>query len=320
MIPKPVVSVIVPAKDAGPMLAEALASVRDQTFDSWEVLVVVDLGHDDDSVEVARPFTEGDPRFRIVSQRGRGVSAARNEGILQAAGEWIAFLDADDLWLADKLSRQLEEARRAPGTDFVFTNYVESRDGVEIGVRYRSARKLPTGSCLPRLVFGDLFGTSTVLVKRELLDRAGLFDTTLAAAEDWDLWLRMAELGWHPAGILEPLVRYRLWSGNASRQVLRTAETDVRVLEERGRLCTLPELAAPYRKSVALARGKLELVRALRGTPHDPGALAPAALRAWRHSPTRLKWLLWYLAAAWPPLLGGRATRERVRRRIEARL
>ncbi len=316
--PEPVVSVVVPAFNAGAVLADALASARQQTFREIEV-IVVDDGSTDDTADVARRFEREDARFALVSQRNGGVSAARNAGMGHARGEWVAFLDADDEWFPEKLARQLEEARRCPRADFLFSNYVERRDGVDVGLRYRSSRKLPRGSCLPRLLFADLFGTSTVVVRRDLLDRAGSFDPSLAAGEDWDLWLRMAESGWSPLGVEEPLVRYRLWSGNATRETLRMAEAALRVLETRGARCTVPELATPYRQAAALARGNLELARARRELREDAAALAPAAWRAWRHYPRRAKWLLWCLAALWPPLLGGRATREAVRRRIEAK-
>ncbi len=296
---KPVVSVIVPVRNGELLLAEALTSVRDQTFARLEA-ITVDDGSTDGSADVARRFCREDPRFRLVSLGGAGVSAARNEGIRHASGEWIAFLDADDLWFPQKLARQMEEVRKEPRADFLFSNYVEWRDGVDFRVRYASERKLPRGACLPRLVYSNLFGTSTVMVRRELLDRAGHFDTMLTAAEDWDLWLRMAETSWHPVGIQEPLVRYRLWSGNASKQTLRTAESDLKVLDRRAAQCTVPALIAPYREAAAIARGNLEFAWARRLFEENPGALASAALRAWRHYPKRLKWLLWYLAASWP--------------------
>jgi hypothetical protein len=169
------------------------------------------------------------------------------------------------------------------------------------------------------LIRFNLLGTATVMVKQDLLSRVGPFDQELRLAQDWDMWLRLAEAGCRPWRIREPLARYRVWDGNASRQTLRMAHATVRVLEKRLAYCQDDTWRPAYRRSLAVARGNLEIAAVRPLIDAHPESLSPATLRAWRAYPWRLRWLVWYAALRWPALLGGHVLEHAIHRTIKAR-
>jgi len=295
----PRVSIIVPAYNVELFLAEALASVQQQTFREFEV-IVVDDGSTDRTSEIARQFVEKDARFILLRQPNAGPAAACNVALKQARGEWIAFLGADDVWLPEKLTAQLDLLEQEPHANLLFTDYFLWNGQSDCGRRYGDPDKFPNGDVGRRLIFFDLFGTSTVMIKREILDVVGPFDVELLLAEDWDLWLRIAERGLCAKGVRQPLTRYRVWPGSASRNTLLMREANVLVLEK---ALTRPQRAAwrrAYKRSLQIARGNLEFTRVRPLIETQPKAVPAAALRAWLHCPTRLKWLLWYFMTLWP--------------------
>lgn len=317
MTSQPLISIVIPAFNAASVLGGALRSVQQQQYPHFQA-VVVDDGSADGTAKVARPFVEQDRRFALLQQPNRGVSAARNAGVAAACGEWIAFLDADDLWLANKLARQVQCLHDSPDANFIFSNYYVWDGQRDLRLRYADRKHFPMGDFTHRLIGFNLLGISTVMVRRDLLSRVGLFDSDLDPAEDWDMWLRLAEAGCRARGIREPLARYRIWPGSASNQSLRMAQATVRVLHARLAQCSLSTWRRAYRRSLAVARGRLEFaaIRPLLDT--HPESLPLAAFRAWRACPWRLKWLAWYVAVRWPGVLGGTFLTERVHRKIKA--
>ncbi len=186
----PGVSVVIPACNAGQFIAEAIDSVLAQTFTDFEV-IVVDDGSTDDTREVVARFT--DPRLRYVYQDHAGVSAARNAGIRRAQGRYIAFLDADDWWLPEKLALQVQLLESRPEVGLVYCGAYRVRNGRIISkfrARYR-------GDVFePLLVRGNekvMAGSaSAVIIRKECLEQVGGFDEDCFAAEDWEMWLRLA--------------------------------------------------------------------------------------------------------------------------------
>ena len=295
----PRISIIIPAYNVEPFLAETLASVQQQTFHDFEV-IVVDDGSTDLTGEVAQRFAEKDERFILLRQKKVGECVARNVALERVRGEWIAFLDADDVWLPEKLAAQLDLLKQEPNANLLFSDYFLWDGKNDFGRRYSDSRKFPDGDVGRRLIFFDLFGTSTVMIKREALDAVGLMDIELSAAPDWDLWLRIAERGLCSKGVRQPLARYRLWSGNVSRNIIRMCESNVLILEK---ALARPQRAAwrrDYKRSLQIARGNLELAKVRPLIETQPKAVPAAALRAWLHCPIRIKWLLWYFATLWP--------------------
>jgi GT2 family glycosyltransferase len=203
------VSVVIPSRDRGPFLATAVGCALGQVGVRAEVIVV-----DDGSL---RPVAPGgrDGREPVVLRHPepRGVSAARNTGIARAAGEWIAFLDDDDVWAPTKLARQLAGAADS-GRQWAYAGYVDVDGDLRLtgGTPPPEPDEVVAGLATHNAVPGS---ASNVVVRSALLRRAGGFDESLSVHEDWDLWTRLAQAG-PPACVPEPLVALRWHAGNTS--------------------------------------------------------------------------------------------------------
>lgn len=206
------VSVIVPAYNAQPFLARAIGSVERQTFTDFEV-VVVDDGSTDATAEIAGGFGS----VRYVRQDHLGEAAARNRGLDEAGGEFVAFLDADDEWLPEKLARQLEFMGRLRST-FSYTDSYVVRDGRR--ERYSALARPHHGEILEPLIddwLDQAFITNnTVVASRELLQSVGGFESGLPTGSnaDYGLWLKLALRGTRFDYLGEPLALY--YRGHAS--------------------------------------------------------------------------------------------------------
>jgi glycosyltransferase involved in cell wall biosynthesis len=200
----PDVSIVIPTQNRRGLLRLTLTSALRQRDVEFEVIVVDDGSTDGTSRDVTGL---ADPRARLVRRERRvGMGAARNAGIAEARGSWIAFLDDDDLWAPDKLHRQLEEATTA-GRGWVYAGDVN----VDSNLRVVSGAPPPT----PEQVMANLprynsvpTGSSNVVVHADLLGEAGRFDPSLRRIADWDMWIRLARVG-PPACVSLPLVAYR---------------------------------------------------------------------------------------------------------------
>jgi glycosyltransferase involved in cell wall biosynthesis len=209
----PHVSVIIPAYNAEAFIVDTVNSVLNQTFQDLEI-IVVDDGSKDGTVAALAQFGG---HVRVHQQANGGVARARNTGVSLATGTWIAFLDADDLWMPQKLERQLSIAS-APMS---FT------DRLNIGARgdLPELQSLSTPMCggdlfVPLMREGNFITNTSVMIKRELFEKLGGFYTGLNGTEDWDLWIRVAErneIGFVP----EPLVKYRFHEASISRNYAR---------------------------------------------------------------------------------------------------
>ncbi len=206
----PLVSVIIPVHDLEECICEAVDSVLGQTHRRLE-LILVDDGSTDRSREIIARCQRQDPgRVRALFREHAGAAAARNAGIDAAAGEWIAFLDGDDIWKANKLEAQLEVVRRDPRTNLVST-------AAEVIGRGRPlARAVPEGRDIKRdlLRQGCFIILSSVLVRKELL-RDARFDEGLLGAQDLDLYMRLPDPV-HYRFLPEPLILYRVRPGSIS--------------------------------------------------------------------------------------------------------
>lgn len=204
MLAKVGVSAVLPAFQGASTLRAALDSVLGQRPAPDEVLVVDD-GSTDRTAEIAAELAAADPRVRLHRQPNAGPSAARNAGVALATGPWIAFCDADDEWLPGKLALQLRVAEAHPAAALIAGDWLRT-----------AASPPPTAAPAPPVSVLDYrqvlvlnrFQTSTVLVRKQLLEAAGGFLPELDGAEDWDMWLRCARLG-PLVKIDAPLVVYR---------------------------------------------------------------------------------------------------------------
>lgn len=207
----PEISVVIPAYNAADTLPQTLASLSAQTFADFEA-IVIDDGSRDDTAERARAC--GDPRIRVLSIPNGGVAAARNRGIDETRSELVAFLDADDLWLPDKLALQMEALRAHPGAGICVTSATRiDRDSRPIGpTLFRDPVDVTEALLLDSMIVGCI---SSGLVRRSLLEQVGGFNPSFSQCADWDLWLRLSLVGRFVA-LAEPLVQYRSHTGNMS--------------------------------------------------------------------------------------------------------
>ena len=205
------ISVVIPTYNHAHFLGDAIASVLQQSYTKLEVLVVDD-GSTDQSEAVAGAFT--DDRLRYLRQPNRGLSGARNTGILAARGEYIALLDADDFWAPTYLARVHAALAMAQHWGAVHTGmrFVNSKGEA---LPQPGVATVPADQMYERLIDGEFFAPSAVLVRRACFREVGLFDETLRASEDWDMWLRVAR-HYHFGGITEPLLNYRVHGSNMS--------------------------------------------------------------------------------------------------------
>lgn len=222
----PAISVVLPTRNRPRFLREAVGSVLGQCLRPAEV-VVVDDG-DGGAAEVVRSVAGSGPRVLVLAGPGRGPAAARNLGVAAAQGDLIAFLDDDDLWRPEKLARQARWFERWPGLGALGTGCVRSSDPMighctRLG-RARGPRRVSRGD----LLHANRLVLSSVVVRRECLEEYGGFDESLPLAQDWDLWLRVAER-WQVAALPEPLTGYRLHPEQRTRdqRAMRRWEAEV---------------------------------------------------------------------------------------------
>jgi glycosyltransferase involved in cell wall biosynthesis len=183
--PTPLVSVIIPTFNRLDLLKRAIASIQEQSYQHWE-LIVVDDGSTDGTSAWLKHYV---PTSRQIQQDNQGVSAARNHGVEIAHGQWIAFLDSDDAWAPTKLEDQMKALAEEPHYRFCHTDEIWIRRGRRVNPmnKHRKWGGYIYEHCLPRCCISP----SSVLMHRLLWDESQGFDESLAACEDYDLWLRI---------------------------------------------------------------------------------------------------------------------------------
>jgi glycosyltransferase involved in cell wall biosynthesis len=230
------VSIIVPAFNAAPFIGDALASVLRQTYPHWET-VVVDDGSTDGTraaVEARMPAFQG--RLRYLYQENRGVSAARNTAIRACRGEFIALLDADDIWLDNRLERGVNTLDQHPDAGLVHAQVMRiDRAGALIGKPPSPPEKYLSGR-IARHIYARRAHllAPTILFRRRCLEVAGYFDESFSATEDRDLWFRIAR-SFPVAYLSEVLAWYRVSPNSLSREWERSRDAQLQFLEKHRR-------------------------------------------------------------------------------------
>ena len=217
---------VIPAYNVAQFIEKTLDSVFAQTYPRFEV-VVIDDGSTDETPAIVKPYLER-PEMVYVRQENGGVSNARNNGIKTASGEYIAFLDGDDVWHPEKLSRQM--AAMGPHmwshTDSYFVGESETGD-----VKHGDLEEKTEGYAFEALLICNTLTTSTVIVKKAALEAVGPFSTHYRALEDWDLWLRLAKQ--YPLIYLdEPLTDYLIHAHSSTRNHRKTREYHEQFIEQ----------------------------------------------------------------------------------------
>jgi glycosyltransferase involved in cell wall biosynthesis len=213
----PEISIIIPAYNAERTIEETIQSVQQQTFQDFE-LIVIDDGSNDRTKELVQNIQ--DERLQIFSYENGGLPVARNRGISHASGEFVAFLDADDLWTPDKLELQLAVLKQHPeaGVAYSWTYFMD--------VNAQKARSfLPSpqyafaGNVYAQLLVSDFIHSgSNTLIRKQAIEAVGGFDPALKSCEDWDYWLRIAA-SWHFVVVPKYQIMYRRTSGAMSSKV-----------------------------------------------------------------------------------------------------
>lgn len=202
----PVFSVVVPSYNRAAMLRSALSTVRAQSFSEWECLIVDDASRDE-TPAVLEEFKH-DARIRALrNEKNLGMNGSRNRAIAGARGEFVTFLDSDDLWLPKRLAAFEARAKRSPEAGFIFSNAFVWRYGRLIGLLFDPARKIPEGVVPGHYAIGDAqlpYVTTNVAIRREHFQKLGAFKTEMRTL-DTELFARFLAAGVPVASICEPL-------------------------------------------------------------------------------------------------------------------
>ncbi|MFA5145949.1 MAG: glycosyltransferase [Candidatus Omnitrophota bacterium] len=219
---KELVSVIIPAYNCARYISEALDSVFYQTYRDFEV-IVIDDGSTDGTIDILKKYAAEHPgKMSCIYQKNSGPGKARNRGIKEARGEYVAFLDSDDIWLPEKLKAQLDFFKKEPSLALVHSDFMYfNNSGITKKSEFSStAKRNFSGSAFYPLVKENFIRTSTVVVKKIVLEVLGAFDEDFFMSEDYDLWLRIAKV--HDIGYVnDRIVNVRQHADHISRRDIR---------------------------------------------------------------------------------------------------
>lgn len=266
MADKPLVSIIIPAYNVADYIQETLASVFEQSLKNIEIILVNDGS--DDTEELENNIQASISRLTYITQNNSGAGAARNTGIRNATGQYIAFLDADDIWLPDYLEKQLKYLE-AGGYDVVSANALIIEHPIYTDITYRTLSPCSGDISIANLLnFNCSPITSGTVVKRSALDRFGYFDPNISRGQDFDLWLRIRLGGGKLISHNEVLVYYRYRTTGLTGSMLMEAERTqeiLRVVKEKYSFdkCDELVLAESMKKAdlfLKLTEGKIALI------------------------------------------------------------
>ena len=185
MIPR--ISVIIPAYNRANYLTEAINSVLSQTYRNFELIVVND-GSQDNTEEILKKYTG---KIKYFYQENNGVSSARNKGIDNSKGEFLCFLDSDDLWEKKKLEKQIDYFNKNVDVKICYTDEIWIRRGKR--VNQMKKHKKHSGNIFKMSLPLCIISASSVMIKKEVLSKVGFFDESFQVCEDYDLWLRISK-------------------------------------------------------------------------------------------------------------------------------
>lgn len=222
----PEVSVVICAYNAAPFIAETLESIFAQTYRNYEILVVND-GSTDQTDEAIAPYLE---RITYLKQANSGPGAARNAAFKYAQGRYVALLDSDDQWLPDYLETMLAQMHAAPEIDVLYPNAILFGTPQWEGKLFQDICPSTAPVTLEKFLTRECNVFISALFKREILAEVGWFDESLRGSEDFDLWLRMLQHGYHFAFLRTPLARYRKRDDSLSSSSTRYFQNVLRAL------------------------------------------------------------------------------------------
>ena len=251
----PKVDIIIPAYNQGDYLKESVESALAQTWENLEI-IIVDDGSTDDTAKVGRSFA--DPRVTYIYHDNKGLSGARNTGLGHSTGEYVSFLDSDDLFFPTKIQNLLSLFDQNPEIGLAAGDSTLIDDhGQPIGKTYGDGLpNNPTG-----WLQGNRFHVGAVLVKKEWLDKVEPFDESLRACEDWDMWLRLSIAGCKMAWLPEMVSMYRVHGQQMTRETMRMKSAMFSVLDK---TFSRDDLGESWRAEEAKARSSALIKAAAR--------------------------------------------------------
>lgn len=219
----PLISIIMPAYNAQQYISKTIESVISQTFTNWE-LIVIDDGSKDTTANIVKAFQNKDNRIKYYYQSNKKQAAARNLGIAHSKGEWIAFLDADDLWVPTKLEVQNDYLQSIDADVFFTGGYtIDENDSIVSDYKTISGKYLGS-DMYKKLYEWNPIPILSVIVKMNWIKKTGFQDEwqyIVQWCEDWDYWIRLSKMGATFFGIDEKLFMYRLNPEGTSRDELK---------------------------------------------------------------------------------------------------
>ena len=289
------VSIVIPAYNAARYLHAALESALNQTYRGDKEIIVVDDGSSDDTPAVVAACGG---QITYLRQDHRGPASARNRGLRRARGEFIAFLDADDLWRPEKLQRQMEIMRSRPDVGLVCCDFQRFTESGVFATSNKRLAEPASGWVFRELWQRNFISTPTVVLRRECLDAVGLFDEALSYGEDWHLWLRVAR-HFKVHYVDAPLVSVR-----CHPQSISAGDPDQRLAAHLATLDDLVRLFPDLAKSVRVRRSKAYFGNGWRHFAHGRRRLARQRFRqAMGENPGMARACV-YLAATYMPGVG----------------
>jgi len=219
------ITVIIPVYNGEKTIRETIESVLNQTYSNFELLVINDESTDS-TLDLLASIQ--DPRLKVFSYINAGVSASRNRGLSHASGEFIAFLDADDLWTPDKLEAQVKALQQNPQAAVAYSwfDYID-----ESGQFLRNGcRTTTSGDLYQEFLISQFFNISSSLIRTQALLEVGNFDESLTHGEDWDLFLRLAAR-YHFVAIPSVQISYRLSANSATSNLFKMEAEFLKVLD-----------------------------------------------------------------------------------------
>lgn len=212
------ISVIMRSYNQSGFIGHAIESVLSQTYKDFE-LIAVDDGSTDDTGSILQKYSD---QIRLIRQENKGRSAAANVGLAEARGDYVAFLDSDDIWDKEFLKMTISVLESNPSISIVYTGWTYiDKDGYVIGKKIVPSSRVDYTN---ELLYGALFPIHAALTRKICFEKCGGFDSSISYGEDWHLWLRFALAGYAFASIPKPLAIYRRHAENTTKnlQILKT--------------------------------------------------------------------------------------------------
>jgi len=300
-VSSPRVTVAIPVYNVQDYVAETLDSLLAQTYTDYEAIIVND-GSTDDSAKVIEPYLK-DKRLKYIYQENKGLGAARNTALELARGEWFAQLDSDDIWLPEKLEKQLALADSDPKANLIYGNAIFFFPDGRERLSYEIA-EMREGDITEWLYEDNHLVGTTLLIKTDDLRAVGGYDVR-RLGEDYDTWLRMVQRYLYVRAVKEPLIRYRIRVGSLVSNGLENRTRQIEIMSEALGRETRPvyaaKLASGIRRQESLKYYEEALIAAQFGSP-DVGKLLYESWRKCPDDPKKALIVLGYYCGGIPGL------------------